>query len=170
MKMARKILRNFNLTVDGVSMQGVVESFTPPKVSVKAEEVRLGGQDAPHDLDMGMEKLDVMFTLVGYNEDTIKLVGLRLASYKSLVFRGALQDENGDTVTQLKYTCYGKGFEVDPGEHKVGETNRLTFRFNLLRFREEHDSRIVHEIDLPNMIRVIGGIDQNEAIRNAIGI
>nr|BFE89957.1 hypothetical protein GCM10020185_04930 [Pseudomonas brassicacearum subsp. brassicacearum] len=56
MAMIPETLANLNLFADGVSFQGDVPSLTLPKLTLKMEEHRGGGMDAPVELDMGMEK------------------------------------------------------------------------------------------------------------------
>ena len=53
-----KILKNFNLFVDGRGYAGKAEEVTPPKLTIKTEEFRGGGMDVPAAVDMGMEKLE----------------------------------------------------------------------------------------------------------------
>jgi P2 family phage contractile tail tube protein len=61
------ILRNFNLFVDGTNYAGQIEEINLPKPTVKTEEHRVGGMDAPIALDMGMEALKADFTLTGFD-------------------------------------------------------------------------------------------------------
>ena len=56
-------LKHFNLFVDGRGYAGKIEELTLPKVTIKAEEFRAGGMDAPMEIDLGMEKLEAEFTL-----------------------------------------------------------------------------------------------------------
>jgi P2 family phage contractile tail tube protein len=41
-----KILKNFNLFVDGRGYAGRAEEVTPPKLTIKTEELRAGGNRA----------------------------------------------------------------------------------------------------------------------------
>ena len=59
-----KILKNFNLFVDGRGYAGRAEEVTPPKLTIKTEEIRNGGMDAPISVDLGMEKLECQFILI----------------------------------------------------------------------------------------------------------
>ena len=61
--MIPKILKNFNLFIDGRGYVGKCEEVNPPKLSIKSEEYKAGGMDAPIAIDMGMEKLEASFTL-----------------------------------------------------------------------------------------------------------
>ena len=60
--MIPQTLFNTNMFVDGQSLQGDVPSLSLPKVTVKTEEYRGGGMDAPVGMDMGLEKLEASFT------------------------------------------------------------------------------------------------------------
>ena len=64
--MIADVLKNMNLFVDGRGYAGVVDELTPPKLTMKTEEHRAGGMDAPVELDMGMEKLEASFSLKKY--------------------------------------------------------------------------------------------------------
>jgi len=48
--MLPKILKNFNVFVDGRGYAGKIDEITLPKLTIKTEEYRAGG--------MGMEKLE----------------------------------------------------------------------------------------------------------------
>ena len=52
---ARDVRKNFNLFVDGKGFAGQIEEFTPPKLTLKTEEFRAAGMDAPIELTMGLE-------------------------------------------------------------------------------------------------------------------
>lgn len=49
--MTAKVLKNFSLFVDGRGYAGKAEEVTPPKLTIKTEEFRGGGMDAPIDID-----------------------------------------------------------------------------------------------------------------------
>ena len=61
---ARDVRKNFNLFVDGKGFAGQIEEFTPPKLTLKTEEFRAAGMDAPIELTMGLEKLEASFSLI----------------------------------------------------------------------------------------------------------
>jgi uncharacterized protein len=168
--MSRKILRNFNLSVDGFSYRGVVTDVTLPTLTIKSEDFRAGGMDAPIELDMGMEKLDMSFTLAGDHPEAIRNVGLRLFGYKLVQFRGALLDEDTGIVRAVKITAIGKVFEQSPGEVQPGAMQSKAYRMNLTRYQYEQDGVVIQNFDIPNNIRMVGGIDQNAEISRAIGI
>ena len=166
---AQKILKAFCLYVDGKGFAGEVEDFTPPKLSIKTDEVRAGGMDSPLSIDVGMEKLEVTFTLVGFQESVIQLFGLLPGLDTALILRGALEDYDG-TVTPIIHTCRGRLREVDPGTYKAGERAALKVAADLNFYSILVAGAPVVTIDTKNMIRQIGGTDRLAKIRQAIGL
>lgn len=88
MAMIPETLANLNLFADGVSFQGDVPSLTLPKLTLKMEEHRGGGMDAPVELDMGMEKQEANFTTTGVRRESLKFFGLADGTAFNGTFRG----------------------------------------------------------------------------------
>lgn len=166
---ARNVLKNFNMFIEGRGYVGQGVDFTPPKLTLKMDEFRAGGMDAPIELDMGMEKLEASGTLKGFDREILGLMGLASGESTRLVVRGALEDFDG-TVRPVVYTMAGRFKEQDHGTMKAGEANELKFNFACVYYRYEHDSTVVHEIDIQNMTRVVNGVDQLQAKRQALGL
>ncbi len=72
--MLPKILRNFNVFVDGRGYAGKIEEITLPKLTIKTEEYRAGGMDIPISIDMGMEKLEAV--LLNMIQNSLGSLGL----------------------------------------------------------------------------------------------
>lgn len=169
MSAAADVLKNCNLFVDGRGYAGNVDELNPPKLVIKTEEYRAGGMDAPMDLDMGLEKLEADFSLIQYSADVLALFGLRAGSTVPLIFRGALQSYDG-TVTPVIHTMQGKIKEMDSGTMKPGEKPTLKVTMSLTYYRLQHGTRVVQEIDVPNMVHLVDGVDRLAAQRAALGI
>ena len=166
--MIPKILKNFNLFVDGRGYAGRVEELTLPKLSIKTEEIKNGGMDIPIEVDMGMEKLECEFTLSEYDEEVIKLFGLRVGVPNPLTLRGAQDSEKG--VVAVVISLDGVLRSLDFGNWKAGEKATLKVNVALRYYRLEIDGKELVEIDASNMIRKINCNDQLDDIRNAIGV
>jgi P2 family phage contractile tail tube protein len=162
-------LVNLNLFVDGRSYAGVVKSLTLPKLTLKTEEHRAGGMDAPVEVDLGMEKLEAMFTHSGVDTDIKGFLGLANQTAFNGVFRGAYRDVNG-VVSAVAITLRGTLKEDDPGDWKPGEAAENKFAVGCFYYKAEVDGQIVHEVDKINCIRRIGGVDQLADVRAALGI
>lgn len=166
--MIPKILKNMNVFVDGNGYAGRVEEVTLPKLTVKTEEFRGAGMDAPVEIDMGMEKLEMDITFVEYDSEIFKMFGLVPNRSTTLTIRGAVvsNDEPSSVV------IYVRGFikEIDMGNWKSGEKNTAKATYSCDYFRLIINNEEVVEIDVVNMIRKINGTDQLETIRNILAI
>lgn len=167
--MLNDILKNMNLFVDGRGYAGNVEELTPPKLTLKTDEFRNGGMDAPVEVEMGMDKLEASFSLTKYDAEVLKLFGLAPGNTKLLTFRGSVSSEDGaekPVVIQLQ----GMLKEIDQGSWKPGEKSTLKGSVAVRYYKHVINDEIVHEIDVPNMIRIVNGVDQLAKTRKNLGI
>lgn len=169
MSAARDVRKSFNLYFNGKGYAGQVEDFTPPKLTLVTEDFRGGGMDAALEITMGMEKLECSFTLKGYDKNVLASFGLAEGASVPLVAREALESYDG-TVTTVIHTMRGKVKELDAGTSKPGEAPPLKGTVALDYYKLQHGETTVHEIDVPNMVRVVNGVDALAAIRKAIGL
>lgn len=163
------VVKNINLFVDGKGQAGQLEDFTPPKLTLKLEEFRGGGMDSSVELEMGMEKLEASANLIAYDPDVLALLGVRSGTGTPYVAKMALEDFDG-TVTAVTHTMRGKMKMQDPGTIKPGEKASLKFDIALDYYKLQHGDRVIHEIDVQNMVRIVDGVDVLAAQRAALGI
>ncbi len=166
--MIPKILKNFNLFVDGRGYVGRAEEVNPPKLTIKTEELRAGGMDAPISIDMGMEKLEASFTLVEYDSEILKQFGVVSGNSVQLTLRGALVDD--DTTTAIVIKLQGMFTEIDMGKFSAGEKATMQCSVACRYYSLEIDGSTLIEIDIDNMTRIIDGEDKLADIRTALGI
>lgn len=166
--MIPKILKNFNLFIDGRGYVGKVEEVNPPKLNIKTEEFRAGGMDSPAMIDMGVEKLEGSFTLLEYDKDVLKQFGLVAGNAVSVTLRGAMQDDT--TVSPIIIKLRGMYTEMDMGKFAAGEKGTLQCAIACRYYSLEIDGEKLIEIDIDNMTRVIGGQDKLVDMRKALGI
>ena len=157
------------LYVDGRGYAGNVETLTLPKLTMKTEEFRNGGMDAPIEVELGMEKLEAEFTLTRFDRNALGLFGLAQGQTVPLTVRGAIESDNG---VQLPVIVNLQGFvrELDYGDWQPGEKATLKMMVSLRYYKLTHGPNVVHEIDIPNMVRTINGIDQLALTRASLGI
>jgi P2 family phage contractile tail tube protein len=167
--MIPQTLANLNLFVDGVSFQGDVPSLTLPKLTLKTEEHRVGGMDMPVEMDQGMEKQEAAFTTTGVRRESLKFFGLADGTAFNGTFRGAFQGLRGK-VTPVIVTLRGRLKEVDLGDWKPGDKAEIKHSVAVTYYKLEVDGRLVYEIDALGMKRVINGVDQLAAQRQALGL
>ena len=163
------ILRNINLFVDGQGFMGRVDEVELPKLTIKTEEFRAGGMDGMVELEMGQEKMEATLTMSGIDRELVKLWGIYSSASTPLTGRGALQDEDG-TITPVEVRLRGKVKELDFGTWKPGEKVPLKWMVAVRYYKYTQGGEVVHEIDVERMIRIVDGVDQLAAQRDALGI
>jgi len=165
-----RVLKNFNLVVDGRGYAGKVAELVLPKLTRKMEEWRGGGMAAPVELDMGMEKLECEFSLKEYSEEVLKLWGLVDHAGCTLRFKGALEaDDAAATVTPVEVAVRGRWREIDGGTWKPGEETSMKVAVACSYYKYTSDGQTLIEIDVPNMVEIVDGTDRMAQIREAIG-
>lgn len=169
MATASKILKNFNLYVDGRGYAGVCDELQLPNLAIVVEDFRAGGMDSSVAVEMGQEKLEAKFVLSGYEENVLLLWGIGQGQTVPLVARGALESLDG-TVTPVVVYMTGTIRSMEPGAWKAGEKSTLSFTMDLRSYKYTQAGKTINEIDVPNMVRIVNGVDRLAAQRNAIGI
>lgn len=166
--MIENVLKNFNARVDGKGYMGQVQELVPPKLTIKTDDHRAGGMDAPEEIDMGMEKLMAEMTVSGHVKEMVSLWGLTSGTGVPFVFYGGLQSDDG-TVKQAVISITGKVKEIDMGNWKAGDQAPVKYQMNATYYKYTLDGEDLIEIDVPNMVRKINGVDQLAAMRAALG-
>lgn len=167
--MLPKVLKNFTCFVDGVGYAGRVDEITLPKITVKTEEHRAGGMDAPVQIDMGMEKLEASLTFAEYTPALFAMLGLVEGNKTNIVLRGAVQGDDTN-VEAVVITLQGGFKETDMGSWKTGSKGTLKAQVAARYYKLEINGVELIEIDIENMIRTINGKDQMAAQRKALAV
>ncbi len=166
--MLPKILKNFNVFVDGRGYAGRVDEITLPKLTIKTEEYQGAGMSAPVEIDMGMEKLEMDLTFSEYDQELFKLFGLTNGSEFALTIRGALQG-TGDTLPVI-INVRGYFKEMDFDSWKPAEKATLKCSVTCNYYKLTIDGVELIEIDPVNMIRTVNGIDQLSKIKEILQV
>lgn len=166
---ARDVRKNFNLFIDGKGFAGQVEEVTPPKLTLKTEEFRGGGMNAPVKLSMGQEAMDADFTMIQFSRDALSYWGVAEGQFVPFTLRESLESYDG-TTTPVTHVMRGKVLEVDMGSVKAGEKPALKLSMNLNYYKLMHGDVVVHEIDIINMVHIVNGVDMLAAQRAALGM
>lgn len=165
--MLPKILKNFTLFVDGVNYAGRIDEIELPKITESTEEHQAGGMDAPVEIGMGLEALTASLTFSEYDAALFAHFGLVTGEDVSVVARGA--QSNGVETQAIVVEMRGRWKELDPGTWKRGDKAALKVAVSIRYLKYTIDGTDVVEIDTENLVRKIGGIDQMQAIRTALG-
>ena len=159
-----EVLKNMNLSVDGVGQAGAIKSIALPEIAYSVEDYKAGGLDMPIEIETGMEKLSLSFTV---NRIDSRLQA-GLGQSVSYTVRGAL-DEDGQ-VKPFVIKMRGRANKVARGALEAGTMAETTVDVNLRYYEEIIDGKTVTKIDAERMIRLINGVDQLADQRAAIGV
>ena len=162
-------LKNMNLFVDGRSHLGEVAEVTPPKLMIKIEEWRGGGMIGAIGIDMGLDKLDMDFTLGGLTDSALRGFGAVTHDAAQLRFAGAFQDDSSGQVQAAEITVHGRLQEADMGNAKPGDATAHKYKLACSYYRLDVDGENWIEIDMLGGIFIVFGIDRYAEIRAAIG-
>ena len=164
--MLPKILKNFNLFVDGRGYAGRVDEITLPKLTIKTEEFQGAGMSAPVEIDMGMEKLEMDMTFSEYDPELFKLFGLTNGSEIAFTIRGALEGNGETSPVVINVRGYFKDMDFD--SWKSAEKASLKCSATCNYYKLTINGVVLIEIDPINMIRNVNGSDQLSKLREAL--
>lgn len=166
---ADKVLKNYELSLDGYGFAGNLEEVQLPELSLKTDDFGGGGMDSSVAVEMGMEPLELTFTTTKKCADTLKLFGVAETRGFNCTVRAALEDLDG-TVTPVTVTTRGKVVTVTPSAWARGSKATDQYKVSLYYYKYVQGDNVIHEIDIPNMVRIVNGTDQLEAKRKALGL
>ena len=123
----------------------------------------------PIPIDLGMEKIDVGFTLAEHNEKVFQQFGLINQNSVQLFFRGAMRDDTSPAVAYI-VEAHGMYQEIRLGTIRNGDRNRLEAMISCRYFSLSIGGTQLIQIDADNFVRIINGIDQLADMRAALGM
>lgn len=164
-----RVMKNMNLFVDGRGYAGRIDEIQLPKLTLKTEEHRAGGMDVPVEIELGMEKLEAEMTFSDYDPELFKLFGLLDYQEVQLTIRGAIHAQGG-VAEPVVINLNGGWRELDSGSWKPGDKSTLKAAVAAKYFKLSIGGQELVEIDAANLVRKVGGVDQMDAIRTAIGL
>jgi len=160
-----RTIRNFNAFIDGTSYFGKVSEAKMPMLQLQTEEFRGAGMDAPIAIDMGQQAMTAEITFQEWSPELITLFGTK----QRLVLRPGAMGEDDFTADTFIATIGGRWSTVEPNNLRPGQAAPLKLITSSDYFRLELNGTELCEIDVENGKRVIGGVDQLEGIRQAMG-
>nr|DAO28040.1 MAG TPA: tail tube protein [Caudoviricetes sp.] len=171
MALPRK-LKHLNLFNAGNNWVGLVESVTLPKFTRKFEKYRGGGMPGAVDIDMGLDDgaLDTEFSIGGTELLLFKQMGADKADAIQLRFTGSIQTDSTGEVQAVELVTHGRYKELDSGEWKTGESNSTKVSCTNSYAKLTINGEVVYEVDLVNMVEIVGGTDLMEKHKSALGL
>lgn len=166
--MLPRILKLMSLRDGNDFHVGDVSSVTLPKIVTKSESWRAGGMIGEVDIDLGIEKLDLEFTIGGLAFESFTKVSSPKVDGTIYRFAGSYDSGNGEAPIPVEIEAHGRQMELDPGEAKVGNLGETKIKVNASYLKVDISSATKVEIDLINAIQIIDGKDMySEHRKNA---
>ena len=153
-------LININAFIDYTSHLGIVAEFEEPKLVIKMEEHRAGGMLGPVDLDMGMEKMSTKIKMAGHLAHLIRKFGTTQVDGVRVRLAQAYRADDGSKPQDVQIFIGGRFAEIDLGTAKPGDSTEHDYDLPLAYYRREVDGRVEVEVDMPNGVFVVDGIDR----------
>ncbi len=167
MSVASAILKAFNLYVDGRGHAGEVDELQLPALTLIIDDHRGGGMDGSVPIDLGMEPMTASFTLSSAVKETLARFGI--SGETGFTARGSLESLAG-VKEAIEVTMRAKVTSIEPGAWTPGSKVTTNYNLAVTYYRYTQGGRVIHEIDVQNMIRIIDGVDQLAEHRANIGI
>lgn len=161
-----RIIRNFNVFIDGVSYFGRALEAKLPDVKIATAAHRGAGMDGPVGVDMGLEAMSAEVSMAEWDPVLLKKFG----TLQRLVFRPAALSDDVAEATPIIATVGGLITAHELPNVKPGENSVLKLTVDVRTYRLEVGGDEVWNIDLVNAKRVVGGVDQLASIRKAMGL
>lgn len=166
-----KKLKMCNLFNDGNSYLGQTGEVTIPKLVRKFENWRGGGMNGNVKIDLGLGDDISEFTwkLGGIDSQILEQFGAVTVAANMLRFAGSYQrDDTGETEA-VEIIVRGRHEEIDFGNQKVGDDTETTIKTQWSYYKLSINGVVKIEIDIPNMIERVNGVDLLEKHRANIG-
>lgn len=170
MALTPRVLKNFNLFVQGRGNAGRADSLSLPEISVKTDDHRAGGMDTETEIDMGLEKLSAKFSISDPDPLILGLVGNMNGNSARLVARGSFVRDSDNTRVAVVAEMVGRLKKGGFGDWKAGDKSGQEYEMGVNYYKLTVGGVEVYEIDVENMVRRILGVDQLAGIRADIGI
>ncbi len=171
MALPRK-LKNMNLFNDGNSYLGLSNTVTLPVLGRKMESYRGGGMNGPVKIDHGMsdDGIQLEWTLGGLDLTVLRQYGIPRADGVLLRWAGAYQQDDTGEVVPVEVVVRGRHEEIDMGDAEAGEDTEHSITTTCSYYKLTVNGVTEIEIDLLNMVEMVGGVDRLAQQRAAIGL
>ena len=168
--MIPKTLKNAQIFIDGRGYIGRTDEINLPKLSRKMDDYDALGTAGTVEIDMGLQKLEMDFTLSEYSPEILTQWGAINNAQVGLRIRAAMErDDGSEEVSTVEINVRGRWREVEFGAIKKGERSTMKVMVAVSYYRYNEDGTDLIEIDIPGMIEKVNGVDRLAAQRAAIG-
>tara|TARA_R110000803_G_scaffold54731_8_gene111492 strand:+ start:1123 stop:1638 length:516 start_codon:yes stop_codon:yes gene_type:complete len=169
--MLPKTIKNWNAFVDGVGLAGLAEEVATPVLERVTEAFRGAGMLGEVELDLGVEAMEIEFTLAEFNTGVLKQFGIPDAAGVGVRLLAAGKADDADSaVDAIEISVRGRFTKMDSGNLKAGDMAKMKCKMPLTYFKYTVNGDVIIEIDLINGIEKVDGVDRQAAVRQALGL
>lgn len=161
-----RVLKNFNVFINGRGYAGLCDEAELPEIVLKMEEHRAGGMDGSYEIEMGQEAMSAKLTMAEYIPELIAALGNGVR----VQLRGALVRDTDNNTVAVVVELGARPKKFGPGSWKAGDKGSAEHEFAVDYFRWNQAGEDLIEVDVVNMIRKVGGVDQLAAQRAALSL
>lgn len=169
MALPRK-LKNFALFGNGESYIGQVVEVKLPTLTRAMEDYRGGGMNGPVKIDQGQNGVELESKFGGLMRSILRQYAVTRHDGVQLRFAGAYQRDDTGAVDAVEVVVRGRHEEIDAGTAKAGDDTEFTVKTTCSYYKLTINGQTEIEIDLVNMVEIVGGVDRLAEQRRAIGM
>ena len=156
-----KKLKLMDLFNEGNSYLGQTGEVTIPKLVRKFEDWRGGGMNGNVKIDLGLgdDTTEFNWKLGGIDELILEQFGAQTVDAIMLRFNGSYQRDDTGATSALEIVVRGRHEEIDFGNQKQGDDTETSVKTIWSYYKLSIDGVTKIEIDIPNMIEIVNGVD-----------
>ncbi len=163
-----KLLKDFNVLINGFSTNSTVKSIELPKITYKTQEIQTGVFTLSDNI--GLENLQAVITLSEQNYNILTSLGaLNNTTGQLLTFLG-FQENNGGESDKIRMDMVGRFSEINHGTPTKGETTDFVLKANLQTYNYSINDTSLLQVDILTNTFIVSGINQIEKRNKALGI
>lgn len=164
-----RILKGFDLYLNGRNLAGTCDKFTLPKNAPKFEELNAGGLSRPLKVNVGYDA-DWSLSFSKNGLDLSLLVeGDCKVDGQEVMLLGSLAEGDSCDEKQVKLYFWGQIEEADGGDNENNALSKNEITIACARVQYFVDNKEIYFEDVMNMIRRINGKDVLEKRRRNLG-
>ncbi len=164
------ILKNMNMFHNGTSYVGLIQEVTIPTLARKMEDYRGAGMDGEVSIDMGQEKIEFEWKAGGHITAVYNGYGAVTHDAEMIRWVGAYQDDGTGLFKAVEILVRGRHQEIAPGTGQAGNKSEETIKTVASYYKLSVNGVVIIEIDIPNMIFRVNGVDRLSQMRAILGI
>lgn len=145
--MLPKVLKSWNLFIDGRGFAGTATKVKLPKLEIEGDEYRGGGMLGPVQLDLGMAAMELGFTLAEFSAPVLRAWGIDDVSGIQARFLGAAVGQDGSGTDAIEISARGRWKSIDMGEAESKKLSTMDVVMPLSYYRYSLNGEVLAEVD-----------------------